>query len=165
MKKTIFVVLVLVLCVGLDQITKEIATQYLSGSQAISYFNDVFRLQYSENTGAFLSLGAGLTDDIKFWVFTVSAAILLLGVLAYILLSSRLSKATLAGMSMIVGGGIGNLIDRVVNDGAAVDFMNIGVGNLRTGIFNFADVAITVGLAILILFYRDISDEPVYNSK
>lgn len=54
------------------------------------------------------------------------------------------------GLSHIIGGGIGNLIDRIFNSGAVIDFMNIGINDLRTGIFNIADVAITAGIVMLI---------------
>ncbi len=50
----------------------------------------------------------------------------------------------------IIGGGVGNLIDRMSNNGAVIDSMNIGVGNLRTEIFNLADIAIMIGVGMLI---------------
>ncbi len=54
-------------------------------------------------------------------------------------------------MRLLLGGAIGNLIDRVRFDGLVIDFMNLGVGPLRTGIFNVADVAISCGAVLLIL--------------
>jgi signal peptidase II len=159
LKKIFLVILVLVSCVGCDQRTKGIAIQHLSGTKGISYLHDLFRLQYSENTGAFLSLGAGLADNAKFWIFTVSVAIILVGLLTYILISSQISTSSLISISMVIGGGISNLFDRVVNNGAVVDFMNIGIGTLRTGIFNFADVAITLGTFLLILFNTGIFEK------
>lgn len=56
-----------------------------------------------------------------------------------------------AGLRLALGGAIGNLIDRVRFDGLVIDFMNLGIGPLRTGIFNVADVAISVGAVLLIL--------------
>jgi signal peptidase II len=53
--------------------------------------------------------------------------------------------------ALLLGGAIGNLIDRVRFDGLVIDFMNLGIGPLRTGIFNVADVAISVGAVLLIL--------------
>jgi signal peptidase II len=55
------------------------------------------------------------------------------------------------GGSLIVGGGFSNLVDRIFNRGIVVDFMNMGVGGLRTGIFNVADVAIMAGVGLLLL--------------
>jgi signal peptidase II len=64
---------------------------------------------------------------------------------------------SILGVSLIIGGGFGNLLDRMLHRGAVVDFMNMGVGNLRTGIFNLADVAIVIGAGTLLawgLFFR-----------
>ena len=57
---------------------------------------------------------------------------------------------TLVAVSLFVAGGIGNLIDRLANDGRVIDFMQVGVGWLRTGVFNVADMAITLGAACLL---------------
>ena len=51
---------------------------------------------------------------------------------------------------MMLSGGIGNLWDRIVHDGRVIDFMNVGLGGLRTGIFNVADLCITVGVVLLL---------------
>lgn len=65
--------------------------------------------------------------------------------------SGRLLAAALA---LICGGGIGNLIDRVRFDGHVTDFLNLGVGSIRTGIFNVADMALMIGVALFFLAYR-----------
>ena len=57
----------------------------------------------------------------------------------------------IAGLAFIVGGGCGNLIDRLLRDGRVGDFMNIGIGPLRTGIFNFADLFVLTGCLLLLL--------------
>jgi len=54
-------------------------------------------------------------------------------------------------LSLFIGGGASNLIDRLVYKGAVIDFLNIGIGNLRTGVFNVADVAIVAGAGLMIL--------------
>jgi signal peptidase II len=58
---------------------------------------------------------------------------------------------SLIACSLICGGGIGNLIDRVARSGYVVDFLNCGIGRLRTGIFNAADFAITLGVVMLVI--------------
>ena len=55
--------------------------------------------------------------------------------------------------ALIIGGGLGNLIDRILNQGAVIDFMNIGIGPIRTGVFNVADLAILAGIFIFAAFY------------
>ena len=57
---------------------------------------------------------------------------------------------TVVAWSLVLSGGLGNLVDRIINDGRVIDFMNIGIGSLRTGIFNVADVYITVGVVVLV---------------
>lgn len=56
-----------------------------------------------------------------------------------------------AGAALICSGGVGNLIDRLTRDGYVTHFLNVGVGPLRTGIFNIADFVLLVGLAIIVL--------------
>ena len=57
---------------------------------------------------------------------------------------------TVVAWSLVLSGGLGNLVDRIINDGRMIDVMNIGIGSLRTGIFNVADVYITVGVVVLV---------------
>lgn len=132
----------------LDQGTKMIARDQLLNSVVRVYAGGLFRLQYSENPGAFLSLGADLTLKYRVLVFSIIIPILLLAITCVLFLQKR-SKLFTMGLTMVVGGGIGNLIDRIQR-GKVIDFMNIGISNVRTGIFNFADVAIMLGIFILI---------------
>ena len=62
---------------------------------------------------------------------------------------------TALSSTLIISGGLGNLIDRMVNQGAVIDFMNIGLGSIRTGVFNGADLAIMVGLLLLLAALYD----------
>ena len=58
----------------------------------------------------------------------------------------------LLGLLLVASGGLGNLLDRLLNKGAAIDFLNIGIGSIRTGIFNVADVLIIGGAILFMLF-------------
>jgi signal peptidase II len=60
----------------------------------------------------------------------------------------------IVSLSLICGGGFGNLIDRLRYDGYVMDFLNIGIGPIRTGIFNVADVALMAGIALLVFQQR-----------
>ncbi len=111
-----------------------------------------FLLQYTENAGAFLNLGSSLPAQARFWILCVLTGSAVAGMLVFILINRSLRPSFVAGLSLIIGGGFGNLMDRIFNNGAVIDFMNIGVGSLRTGIFNIADVAITTGALTLIFF-------------
>lgn len=157
-RRAVLIVCLVLLLVAVDQFTKLIAIHYLRGSGSIHvFFGDLFRLQYAENTGAFLSLGAGLPDGIRKVVMIGFNSLILAGVLVYLFLAKRIAWAPLVALVCIAGGGIGNLIDRLFRDGRVVDFMNMGLnlGNisLRTGIFNVADIAIMAGL-FLIIFHE-----------
>lgn len=133
-------------CVGCDQISKHAAANYLKGRPTQSFVGDTFRLGYAENSGAFLSLGAGLPKDVRKTVFVVLVALFLVGFLLYVIFSKAFDTFALSSSALIIGGGFGNLIDRILNEGVVIDFLNIGIGSLRTGIFNVADVAIMAGM-------------------
>lgn len=137
--------------VGCDQATKYIATANLQTSPGRSFLWDVFRLTYAENRGAFLSLGASLPDSARFWILTVVVGLLLLGILVYALFGAELDRAQVTGYAFIAGGGISNWVDRALRDGMVVDFMNMGIGPLRTGVFNVADLAIMGGIGVLLV--------------
>jgi signal peptidase II len=76
---------------------------------------------------------------------------LLVGLTIFIVVSKEMTAGLAISLSLILGGGASNLADRMLNDGRVVDFMNLGIGKLRTGIFNVADVAIMVGMGLVLL--------------
>lgn len=144
------VVLVAVLgTFGCDRLTKHVAMTTLAGLPSQSYLGDTVRLQYVENAGGFLSLGSELPDRARTLVFTVGTGLLLIGVGA-MAVRRRWEWWPALGLSLFVAGAASNWVDRVIR-GSVVDFMNVGVGPLRTGIFNVADVAIMIGVAIFML--------------
>jgi signal peptidase II len=138
--------------VGCDQLSKDLARDNLKHAAPASYLGNTFRLQYAENSGAFLSFGSGLSEPIRTSLFTYVSGGLLVGLLIYILVNHHFSGRRVIALSLILGGGSSNLLDRVLNDGRVVDFMIIGIGNLRTGIFNLADSGIMLGMGLVILF-------------
>lgn len=153
-KKILLIVSVVLCCVGCDQLTKEIAKQNLKGKDILSWGQNIFRLQYAENPGAWLSLGAAWPNSVRFWVFIVLPAAVLCGLMFTGAFTNKLSRShlELLALSLLVGGGWGNLLDRIGREGHVVDFLNLGIGSLRTGIFNVADVLIMIGVGGLLLF-------------
>jgi signal peptidase II len=135
--------------VGCDRVTKHIATRVLEGEPTRSYLGDTVRVTYAENTGGFLSLGAGLPDSVRTAVFTIATGLALLA-LAAAALRGRFSGLRLAALVLFVAGGASNWIDRALR-GSVVDFLNVGIGPLRTGIFNVADMAIMLGALLFLL--------------
>ena len=80
----------------------------------------------------------------------------MVSIVAFLLTRRNVDYRLFIAVSFILAGGIGNLIDRVSNHGLVTDFINLGIGPLRTGIFNVADVAVMFGgLTAVILTYRD----------
>jgi signal peptidase II len=159
LRKTLLVLSVLLASIACDQVTKIAARSYLAPSPTQSFVGDMFRLQYSENTGAFLGMGASLPIEVRFWIFTLIIGVVLIGVLVLLFARRNLDTAYVIGVALLASGGIGNLIDRAFRNGAVTDFMNMGIGGLRTGIFNVADVAIMIGAGIIVYAsYRRPSD-------
>ncbi|QDV19449.1 Lipoprotein signal peptidase [Gimesia panareensis] len=149
----------LIFCVGCDQFTKQIAVEKLKFEPPITYFNNALRMEYAENTGAFLSVGSRLSKPVRFFLLVVANAAFLLIVASMLLFRWQMPLIQFIALSLLLAGGIGNLIDRVFLNGIVIDFLNIGIGPLRTGIFNVADMAITGG-AILMLFSWFLTKEP-----
>ncbi len=151
LSRSILVALVLVGCVGCDQLAKTAARAYLPGSGVHSYLGDTLRLQFAQNPGAFLSLGESLPPAIRYDGFTIAVGAFVVALLGWALLSSRLRWRERLAVTAIGAGGLGNLIDRLRFDGAVTDFLNLGVGSLRTGIFNLADATLMLGLLVLVI--------------
>src|SRR5919108_4240626 len=107
-------------CVGCDQITKAAAKSHLSRIETLSFADDTLRLRYAENRGAFLSLGSSLPERWRTVVFIGVVAIFLTLLLSYLLVVSSLSPLSVVSLSLIVGGGSSNLIDRIAYDGYVV---------------------------------------------
>jgi len=149
-RRLLLVCVILLPCVGCDQVAKVTAKHYLAVSP-ISYLRGLLRLQYVENPGAFLSAGSNMSDIGRFWIFTIFTGLGLAGLLLFVATARRLQSIQVVAFSLIIGGGLGNLIDRIFNHGAVIDFMNLGVGSLRTGVFNAADVEILAGITLLLL--------------
>ena len=134
--------------IGCDHLTKHVATAALAGMPGRSFLADTVRLGYVENPGGFLSLGANLPSGPRVAIFTVATGMTLLGLIV-LALRRRLAGWPALGLSLFVAGGASNWIDRLVN-GTVVDFLNVGIGSVRTGVFNVADVAIMLGAALFV---------------
>ena len=138
-------------CVGLDQFTKWIAKSHLNLYDTHSLLADTVRFRLAHNTGAFLGLGDSLPDNVRQLLFTAGVGALLLGLLVYAFKSKVMDHMNLVALALIFAGGASNLGDRVVYGGYVVDFVQVGIGPLRTGVFNIADMAIMAGAFLLLI--------------
>ena len=143
--------------VGCDQVTKVAARNNIESHETIEVIGSTFVLMKVENTGAFLSAGSGFSEPVRIAILLVLPAIILLLVLVYALRQKNLPRGALLGLACIVGGGIGNLYDRTLY-GSVTDFMLIDFDVVRTGIFNMADVSIMVGVGLVLLNYKKMSE-------
>lgn len=170
--RVMVIALVLLSGVALDQATKRVAIAKLSEESGSApgfrrakaiipfprswYPNDLFRFQYAENEGAFLSMFSSLPGAARFWILIGLNSVILVVVGLFLALKRGLMPSVVVALSLILSGGVGNIIDRLFHDGRVVDFMNMGIGagkwSLRTGIFNVADLAIVGGLLLLLFF-------------
>jgi len=138
-----------------DQITKILARihlQPLPRGTEIPVIGDFFVLTYAENRGAFLSMGNMLPEQVWAVVMTLIPTIFILALLIYLIRTRTLTLTETLIFSGIVAGGIGNLIDRYMF-GFVTDFINFGIGDIRTGILNIADIPITMGIIYLMIYY------------
>jgi len=152
--RTLLTLCLLFSCVGCDQVTKELARTYLAFQSPLSCCYDVVRLHYAENAGAFLGLGWNLSEGMRILIFQIAVGLALLALLVILLRSQNHPHGFLIAWTLILSGGIGNVLDRLLHHGRVTDFMNLGIGWLRTGIFNVADVFITAGVVWLLLILR-----------
>lgn len=155
--------LVLVLAVfgtiGCDRVTKHAAASALAGAPGRSYLGETIWLGYVENRGGFLSLGASLSPTVRTVIFTVGTGLMLVALLV-VAMRHRWRGWPAIGLALFIAGGFSNWIDRAVR-GSVVDFLNVGIGSVRTGVFNVADMAIMLGAAIIVFVgFRRASEEP-----
>ena len=141
---------ILVGCIGCDQWTKQIAQERLKGQPPQSMLGDVLRLEYAENPGAFLGLGGEMSVAVRWTMLVGVNGVLAAAIGIFLARQKSRSVVQLVGCALLLGGAVGNLIDRLWFDCTVIDFLNLGVGPLRTGIFNVADMAIMAGGTLLV---------------
>ena len=129
----------------IDQISKLLAKRFLEPTGDFPIINGILHLTYVENTGA----AFGILKDHR-WVFMSVSCAAVVALIVYLIVS-RNSIGMLGGvsLSMIIGGGIGNMIDRVLS-GFVIDFINFELINFA--VFNIADSAVCIGAVLLIVY-------------
>lgn len=126
------------------------ARHYLRNGGTVQVVGSYAILTYAENRGAFLGLGSAIPKTIRISLLGVVPLLVLIVLFVYVLRSRDMRLSTLAGFGCIIGGGLGNIAERLIR-GYVVDFLNFGIGRLRTGILNIADLSVFAGV-ILVAF-------------
>ncbi len=144
-----------------DQVIKYFVVTYLQPVGSVSVIDNLFRLTYVENRG----VAFGMFSDMR-WLFIVVTSILLIAVIFFMFKKKPQSKMFYISVALIIGGGIGNLIDRIFY-GYVIDYLSI---SFFPPVCNFADYCITVGTVlflIYLLFFSDVlnSDKKKVNSN
>ena len=127
--------------VALDQLTKWLAVEFLQGQPSFPIWQDVLHVTCAKNEGA----AFGMLSDHR-WVFMLFSTVAIVGLLVYLFRFRPKSRYVQITLAMIVGGGIGNMIDRIAL-GYVVDFIDFTLINFA--IFNVADSFVTVGAFML----------------
>jgi len=147
---TIFLLLI-VINFGCDQISKSIVREKVKYNEHIQLVGNNFILTKVENTGAFLSLGSTFNPVIRDTLFLAFPTLIIIVLLAWVFIKNKLKMDILIGLAFIIGGGIGNIADRILY-GSVTDFLHINLGGIfRTGVFNMADVSVMVGMFFLLI--------------
>lgn len=142
--------LVISINVGCDQVSKSIVRQNLDYNQTVELIDQNLILTKVENTGAFLSLGDELSGPARSILLVLFPTLALLLALGVALFNTRLDKTMAFGLCCVVGGGIGNIFDRLYY-GSVTDFVHIDLNLVQTGVFNMADVSIMAGTLLILV--------------
>jgi signal peptidase II len=144
------IVLILVVSIGLDRVTKIYVREHIHISDNIFVIKNFFTILHAENTGAFLSLGDSLQNPWKFILLSLLPLLALTFGIFYVMLKPSIGKLTTIGIVLVIAGGAGNLYDRMLY-GSVTDFMHMNFKIFQTGVFNVADVSIMIGMGLILL--------------
>ncbi|MCH7529103.1 MAG: signal peptidase II [Candidatus Marinimicrobia bacterium] len=132
--------------VVLDQLTKFLVRSNVELHSSTPLLGNLLRLTYVENSGIVFGITVGAALPL-FTGFNLLAT----GIICYYLYRERTGhRATQAALALVLGGAIGNLMDRLMF-GRVVDFIDVGLGSHRWYVFNVADSAVTVGVILYLI--------------
>ena len=150
-KRNLLITTLVFLSIALDQISKIWVRNNFDSYIENSIIGDVFTLIKVENTGAFLGMGSDLSETFRILLLIVLPIIVLISITIYTYIDKDLDKISIIGFSLIIGGGIGNIFDRIVY-GSVTDFLYLNFGGIfKTGIFNIADMSVTTGMILILI--------------
>ena len=136
--------IITVLLTAADVLSKLAAVRYLSNTDTLPVIKNVFHLTFCRNTGAAFSLLSGSTA-----LLAVISVLMVAVIVIYVLLKKPASRLLLSALSLIVAGGTGNIIDRIIR-GYVVDFFDFRLINFA--IFNVADIFVCTGVVLLAVY-------------
>ena len=147
----LLITILVFLSIAFDQISKIWVRNNFESYSEKSIIGDVFTLIKVENTGAFLGMGSELSEIPRILLLIILPVIVLISITFYTYIDKTLDKLSIIGFSLIIGGGIANIFDRIVF-GSVTDFLYINLGGIfKTGIFNIADLSVTTGMILILI--------------
>lgn len=136
-----------------DALTKGIVQGTMEPGQSMPLFGDVLRLTYVFNPGAAFGLSVGPSSR---WILSGLAVVAVVVLIWAIRRTPSEARGRLAAMGLVLGGALGNLVDRIRHEHGVVDFLDVGMGGFRWPVFNVADIGITTGaLLLVVLLWED----------
>ena len=149
-KNKVYLTSVIVLLI--DQIVKLLIKTNMSLNEEISIIPNFFSIQYLKNTGAAFSILENQTI-----LLAITSIICISVIIYYLKKEKNLTTTMYLSFGLVLGGILGNLIDRIVYQGV-IDFLSFQIFNYNFPVFNIADIGITIGVLLLIIIYisRDI---------
>ena len=149
--RNISITILIAVSLLLDQLSKFLIRQNVDQYSEIKLIGDYFILTNVENSGAFLGMGSDFSPFIKTIFLLILPVIILICIMVYVYRDKQIDKISLIGFCFIIGGGIGNIYDRILY-GSVTDFLFIDLGGIfKTGIFNIADLSVTTGMILILL--------------
>jgi signal peptidase II len=136
--------LLLLVAIAADQLLKYTMLWILTETGSISLLGGTVQFTLIFNPGGFLSVLSDYSQSTRFFLLNICVSMLLLGSLFCIFISTTMDKKFSLPLVLVTAGGISNLIDRMIHEDGVIDFVSIGIGSFRTGIFNLADMYILV---------------------
>ena len=146
-----FILFLILLNIGCDQVSKCLVRENIEYYEQVELIKDNLILTKVENTGGFLGFGSAIHPALKKILCLVFPALILIILIGYMMVKTRNNIYFIIGISFIIGGGTGNIFDRIVF-GSVTDFLHIDFGLFKTGIFNLADVSIMFGTACILVY-------------
>jgi len=142
-----------------DQITKAIVLAQMALYQSIPVIPGFFSLTHIHNPGGAFGFLARQDASVRAWIFLAASSLAIVLIFLFYRQIPRTHRLLAAGLALIFGGAIGNLIDRL-RFGKVVDFLDVYIGNMHWPAFNVADSAITVGVVIFLfhILFRKLPD-------
>lgn len=148
--RSLVIALTLVSNISCDQLSKSLVRTSVQDQEMIPLISNRIKLMRVENKGAFLSLGNSLPPLVRVGLL-VFIPTLVLGFGVYFIFRKKdIRPVTLFGICCVLGGGIGNIFDRIMY-GSVTDFLHIDFVIFQTGVFNLADVSIMAGVFIVLI--------------